>query len=68
MSRSLIAHPMRNSFTGSGATRLCNGHPTPNQMASFAAQQKDRLAEFGYATAKDGFRDLYDFKPEMKTS
>jgi len=36
-------------------------------MQTFANTQNKRLADFGYATAKDGFKELYDFKPEMKT-
>ena len=30
-------------------------------------QQKDRLTSFGYATAKDGFKELYNFQPELKS-
>jgi hypothetical protein len=36
-------------------------------METFANTQNKRLSDFGYATAVDGFKDLYDFKPEMKT-
>lgn len=58
---------MRTSLQSNNNVRHPNGHLLPGPLQDFANTQKERLADYGFATAKDGFKDLYDFKPEMKT-
>ena len=46
--------------------RLPNGQLSAEHVKKCNEEKKQRLTSFGFATAKDNFKELYDFTPEMK--